>query len=127
MRHLGFLRQRAVYVVALAVLGALFLGVSSAQATNGRIIIQKQTDPDGDPTVFSFTGTGGGQTLQFSLSDGQQQEAKVPAGTYAVVESPTDGWTLTSATCSDGSPTSAIELGVGEVITCVFTNTKNPP
>ena len=34
------------------------------------------------------------------------------------------GWDLTSATCSDDSPVTAISLEPGEVITCTFTNTK---
>ena len=33
-------------------------------------------------------------------------------------------WQLTSATCSDGSPVSEIDLGVGETVTCTFQNTK---
>ena len=34
------------------------------------------------------------------------------------------GWDLTSATCSDGSPVTAIDLSAGEAVTCTFTNTK---
>ncbi len=34
------------------------------------------------------------------------------------------GWELTSAVCSDESDPSSIELGAGEVVTCVFTNTE---
>jgi hypothetical protein len=33
------------------------------------------------------------------------------------------GWVLTSATCDDGSDPSAIDLGPGETVTCVFLNT----
>jgi hypothetical protein len=32
-------------------------------------------------------------------------------------------WALTSATCSDGSPVSAVDLGPSETVTCTFTNT----
>ena len=31
---------------------------------------------------------------------------------------------VSSATCSDGSPVTAIDLGPGETVTCTFTNTK---
>jgi hypothetical protein len=34
------------------------------------------------------------------------------------------GWELTSATCSDGSPVTAIVLGAGETVTCTFTNVQ---
>ena len=35
------------------------------------------------------------------------------------------GWDLTSATCSDKSPVTAISLQAGETVTCVFTNTRH--
>ncbi|MCJ7667642.1 MAG: LPXTG cell wall anchor domain-containing protein, partial [Anaerolineae bacterium] len=47
-------------------------------------------------------------------------------GAYSVTETVPLGWTLTSATCSDGSLVSAIDLGPGETVTCTFTNTKQP-
>ena len=34
------------------------------------------------------------------------------------------GWTLTSATCSDGSAPSAIALAAGETVTCTFVNRR---
>jgi hypothetical protein len=41
-----------------------------------------------------------------------------------VAETVPAGWNLTGATCSDGSNPSSINLGVGEVVTCTFNNTK---
>ena len=34
------------------------------------------------------------------------------------------GWDLSSATCNDGSPVSNISIGIGEDVTCTFTNQK---
>jgi hypothetical protein len=41
-----------------------------------------------------------------------------------VAETAVSGWDLTSATCSDGSPITAIVVSAGETVTCTFTNTK---
>ena len=48
----------------------------------------------------------------------------VPVGTYSVSETVPAGWDQTSATCNDGSPVSAINIGAGENVTCTFTNQK---
>ena len=40
-----------------------------------------------------------------------------------MAETSVQGWTQTSATCSDGSPVTAISLQAGETVTCTFTNT----
>jgi hypothetical protein len=88
----------------------------------GRIIIEKQTIPDGDPQSFSFTASYG----DFSLTDGQQNDSgPLAPGTYAVFEFPPTGWTLTSSVCSGGEVRTRIELAAGETVTCVVTNTKN--
>ncbi|GBE22218.1 hypothetical protein BMS3Bbin01_01587 [bacterium BMS3Bbin01] len=48
----------------------------------------------------------------------------LPVGIYDMTEgAPGANWTLTSATCSDGSDPSAIGLAAGEDVTCTFTNT----
>ena len=89
---------------------------------DGRIITVKQTNPDGDPAAFEFDPSWG---PNFNLTDGQQNNsAFLDPGTYAVSEIVPAGWDLTSATCSDGSPVNAIDLGPGETVTCLFTNTK---
>ena len=90
----------------------------------GRIIIEKQTIPDGNLTAFTFVPSWSAQT--FTLQDGQQSTSTTLAtGTYSIVESPVALWTQTSAVCSDGSPVTAILLAAGETVTCVFTNTLN--
>jgi hypothetical protein len=95
----------------------------------GFITIIKDTDPEPDPTDFSFTST----TLSpsnFQLDDdgagnnplsNSKTFSNLPAGIYNVSETAAPGY-ITKAVCSDGSPVSAINLGPGEFITCVFTN-----
>jgi hypothetical protein len=85
----------------------------------GQIIVCKETTPNGDTTSFSFTpsyGTG------FSLSDGQCNTSAqlVTPGTYSVSETVPAGWSLDSATCSDGSLPSSISLDPNETVTCTF-------
>ena len=57
--------------------------VFSNTLRRGRIIVQKQTNPDGDPQVFDFTASY--DANGFSLSDGQSDNsgALLP-GTYSV-------------------------------------------
>jgi hypothetical protein len=90
----------------------------------GHIIVDKITVPSGDPQSFSFDA-GGGTYADFSLTDAAapNDQALAP-GVYSVSETVPAGWDLTSATCSDGSLVSAIDLGPGETVTCTFTNRK---
>lgn len=95
----------------------------------GRIVVEKQTDPDGAEVEFDFTGD-----LESSLSDGESDFADVDAGTYTVTEAAGDGWTLAAIACDDedssgdlGSSTATFEVAEGETVTCVFTNTQDPP
>lgn len=96
--------------------------ITTVQAS--KIIIEKQTLPDGDMQSFEFDPSWSG--TNFNLKDGQQHTSVFLApGTYSVAETSLSGWNQTSATCSDGSPVTAIALGAGETVTCVFTNTKS--
>jgi plastocyanin len=90
----------------------------------GRIVVDKVTNPSGDPQSFSFDA-GGGTYADFSLTDAAapNDQALVP-GTYSVSEAAVLGWDLTSTVCSDGSPVTAIAVAAGETVTCTFTNTK---
>jgi DNA-binding beta-propeller fold protein YncE len=60
------------------------------------------------------------------VDHGQQQALTLPAGAYAVTQSPKAGWTFGSATCSGGNP-SPVPMGVrltladGAAVTCGFT------
>jgi len=89
----------------------------------GKIIVEKQTSPDGDSQLFSFSPSYGSS---FQLSDGQQSESGfLVAGTYSVSETVPSGWSLASSTCDDGSSPSAIGLAAGETVKCTFTNAKD--
>ena len=91
----------------------------------GRIIVTKQTDPPNTPGVFQFTASYG----NFSLSHGQSHDSgPLPAGTtYSVSEAPQPGWAILSAICTgddDGTNPAAIVLDPGEVVSCVFVNSR---
>ncbi len=92
----------------------------------GTIIVEKQTNPDGDPATFDFSGDVSG-----SLGDGDQASASVAPGTYSVSETVPAGWDLTSIACDDtdstgdvASATATFHVSPGETVTCTFTNTK---
>jgi hypothetical protein len=89
------------------------------------LIIDKVTDPPGDPTSFGFTSSIGNFSL--AATDTPHTYTADP-GTYSVTESPTTGWALTGLSCTDGSPQSgtaiAVNLVAGETDTCTFTNTE---
>ncbi len=94
---------------------------------DGRIEIEKQTLPDGDPASFTFTGDVGG-----SLSDGQSAGQNVAPGSYSSTETVPSGWTLTDITCDDTDSSGDTSTGVasfvvaaGETVRCTFTNTKD--
>ena len=90
---------------------------------DSKIIVVKQTDPDGDQTQFDFTTSYGSP---FMLSDGQSNDSgDLGPGTYAVTEAAEAGWDLESATCDDGSAPISIGLSAGETVTCTFTNEKD--
>ena len=88
----------------------------------GTIIVQKQTIPEAPRPASTSSFEEG-----FTLSDGEQEVfSELSAGTYSVEESSTEGWTLTSATCSDQSSPSSIDLSPGETVVCTFVNTRKP-
>lgn len=70
------------------------------------------------PTTWDLTTTGSG-----AAHADARTFSGVRAGTYDASETVPPGWNLTSATCDDGSPVSAIDLAAGETVTCTFTNT----
>ena len=95
----------------------------SAITAEASITVVKQTDPDGTTQAFAFDPSW--SATNFNLMDGQSvfSGALLP-GTYSVAEvNIPAGWDLSSAVCSDNSPVTAIALGTGESVTCVFTNT----
>ncbi len=92
----------------------------------GRIIVVKQTNPDGDLQSFEFDSNYGSN---FNLADnGQNDSGELAAGTYSVAEvNIPANWALSNVTCSDGSNANSINLAAGETVTCTFTNTYTPP
>ena len=89
------------------------------------IIVDKVTNPAGSPQSFDFTASY--NPAGFSLTDAAQPNDSgplVPGNGYSVSETVPNGWDLTSATCSDGSPINNISLQAGETVTCTFTNTQ---
>jgi hypothetical protein len=100
----------------------------------GTIIVKKVTVPSPDPTdtSFAFTLGGGGNPAPtgttfpklFSLKNGGSDSTQVFAGSgYSAAETVPANWTLTSATCDDGSPVTNINVSPNETVTCTFTNT----
>jgi hypothetical protein len=94
----------------------------------GHIIIDKVTNPSGDPTNFNFDASGGSYA-DFSLTDAAapNDQTLVP-GNYSVSETVPSGWNQTNSQCvssiGDTETAAALELDAGETITCTFTNTK---
>src|SRR6185369_17072685 len=96
----------------------------------GHIVVVKDAVPN-DAQDFTFTNNfGNGNPATFALDDdadptlSNTRDSEVLPGTFAVSEGAVSGWDLTSATCSDGSPVSAIVVSPGETVTCTFVNTK---
>ncbi|OGG35190.1 hypothetical protein A2363_03910 [Candidatus Gottesmanbacteria bacterium RIFOXYB1_FULL_47_11] len=89
----------------------------------GRIILEKQTLPDGSQDVFDFDLSYGDNDAD--LKDGEQDDSGyLMPGTYSVAENVPSGWDLSNTVCSDRSNISSISLQSGETVTCTFRNTK---
>jgi hypothetical protein len=104
-----------------------------AIANCGTLIVKKVTDPSPDPTgtTFTFTKTSSsdGVNRTFGLANGgSDSETVFAASDFSVTESVPSNWTLASATCDNGSGTrsgstlSGITVGVGQTVTCTFTD-----
>jgi hypothetical protein len=89
----------------------------------GTIIIEKTTTPSGDPQSFTINLTGPVNDTGAVTDATDHTFGNLPAGTYAVAEVVPAGWQLTNVVCTDGTP-GAISIGVGDVVTCTFENTK---
>src|SRR3954454_943496 len=92
----------------------------------GKIVVTKQTLPDGSAQQFTFDGSWNGAGNDLTLTDGQSGDSGlINPGTYSVAETSIPaGWDLTTATCDDGSPVGAIVVAPGETVTCTFGNTQ---
>ncbi|HEX5044142.1 MAG TPA: MopE-related protein [Candidatus Polarisedimenticolaceae bacterium] len=89
----------------------------------GHLRVLQVVSPSGDPQSFDFALGG---VPSFSLQGGGSWDSGVIVpGTYAVSQAdPGEAWDVQSAVCDDGSPVSAVQVGAGETVTCVFTNVK---
>jgi uncharacterized repeat protein (TIGR01451 family) len=97
-----------------------------ANTRHARIVVVKQTVPDGDPSRFSFSADY--RPSGFTLADDESHDSgRLTPGTYSVAETVPTGWQQPRVNCSDGSDPAAIDLGVGEIVTCTFTNERIPP
>lgn len=97
----------------------------------GKIIVVKQTLPDGASATFGFSGD-----LDGTIGDGGSLESEfLVAGTYSATEADPAplGYKLVSIVCDDGSSsmvssgdlatrTATFQLEAGETVTCTFTN-----
>jgi Prealbumin-like fold domain len=112
------------------------VGPGSIRISNcGTLNVKKVTDPSPDPTntSFSFTKNGSNNptTLPrtFSLKNGETDtETVFAANDFSVQEAVPTNWTLTSASCDNGSGTldnttstlSGITVAPDENVTCTF-------
>ena len=102
-----------------------------ANRKRGTVVVVKDAQPDA-PRDFAFTAGGGLSPTSFLLdddSDGTLSNTRTfadvtPGAGYSLAENVPADWTQASATCSDGSPVSNIDVGAGETVTCTFTNEK---
>jgi hypothetical protein len=98
----------------------------------GRITVDKVTDPPGSNQTFNFTLTGPDVIQEFVLTDVDlpYDSGYLNAASYSVVEGPVNGWGfLDSATCSDGDnlyEAEDINLLPGGTVNCEFFN-RQPP
>jgi hypothetical protein len=117
------------------------VGFSIPIPVPGKIIVNKETNPDGDTIDFNFNLSGGPDSVNqdFILSDGEQWDSAVNgglilyAGNYIVSETIPENWVLTSACTGDNSTPfdtgddrsitpDNIDLKPGETVTCTFNN-----
>ena len=91
----------------------------------GKIIIEKQTTPDGSLQSFDFDPSW--SDTNFPLHDGETADSgDLEPGAYSVTEIVPADWDNTSIICDDGStqtpPTASIDLDEADVVTCTFYN-----
>jgi hypothetical protein len=92
----------------------------------GKIIVEKVTEPAGDPAIFSYSGD-----LEASLRDGERDGRSVPRGTYTVQETSPPGWALADISCTDSdsggdleTATATYQINAGEKVLCTFTSSR---
>lgn len=100
-------------------------GCTFVNRKDSTLRVVKATNPAGSTATFAFAGPDG----SFSLSDAGVKEWTVAPGSYQVTEQATAGWSLSGIACDDADSTTAgstatANVGVGETVTCTFTNAQ---
>jgi hypothetical protein len=102
----------------------------------GTITVDKMTNPGNDPQLFNFTVAGGPDAVNdvFQLADATAPHTTMSLhpGEYSITEAAQAGWDMGNISCSGGqfgaggayTNGGTINLDWGDVITCVFSNTK---
>ena len=93
----------------------------------GHIIVDKVTNPEGDPQVFTFSPSWSDGTFTLTDQGKPVDSGPLTPGDYSVTELRQDGWILTDATCDNDNPADSINLQPGEIVTCTFNNLKLDP
>jgi hypothetical protein len=121
-----------------------FGAVFQCQYTNkklGKVIIEKQTIPNGETDQFEYTQDVDQSGNFFLIDDGQEVFSGVADGQYMVTEiNPAPNYDLTNLVCTDdfdgvgynvvdssivlATGVATINLDPGETVKCVYTNTK---
>ncbi len=92
----------------------------------GKILIDKVTDPSGSNQSFEFDPSWSVSNFNLTDAAAASDSGILAPGTYSVSEvNIPAGWNLTNTSCSDGSAVNNISLQAGETVTCTFTNTQN--
>jgi uncharacterized repeat protein (TIGR01451 family) len=130
-------RKANITLAAGATVTCTYTNIRQAQ-----LRIAKVTDPEDDPTEFTFTPTNwnGGTPFQLKHGDTPQASGFLSPGStnYSVVETVPTDWELGPRSCVLTGTTTAkaftsiadgvqLQLAAGEDVTCTFTNTLIPP
>ncbi len=88
---------------------------------NGHLVVQKNTYPPGDPTIFTINADGNGTIVgggAGTVTDAADKSYEVTPGIYSVAETVPTGWSKTGDTCQN------VDVGPGETKYCLLTNVK---
>jgi hypothetical protein len=119
----------AISLQAGEIITCTFVNTFEPEPVSHVIIVLDSVPNDSQDFVF-INNFGNGNPVSFDLDDDadgtlpNSRDFVVSSGTYFVFEVIPIGWDLMSATCSDGSPVSAIMVSPGETVSCIFTNTR---
>jgi hypothetical protein len=98
----------------------------------GQVVVTLDSIPDDDQD-FGFTTGGGLLPGSLQLDDNHNSAdsllnrgtaAGPPGSGYSITEDVPAGWVLAGKSCSNGSSPRAIDLAVGEVVQCTWTNRR---